>query len=100
MRFYLKLSWVVACLSAGDRKSTRLNFSHVRISYAVFCLKKKNLTEPVALSVGRPGASGPVHPPFTLGQRRRHRPNRGCPPGSHARLVKAAPPSSTLRRSR
>src|SRR5690554_7412686 len=24
-----------------DRKSTRLNFSHVRISYAVFCLKKK-----------------------------------------------------------
>src|SRR5690554_7064955 len=26
---------------AGDRKSTRLNSSHVRISYAVFCLKKK-----------------------------------------------------------
>src|SRR5690554_7420286 len=26
----------------GDRKSTRLNSSHVRISYAVFCLKKKN----------------------------------------------------------
>src|SRR3989442_1966034 len=25
----------------GDRKSTRLNSSHVRISYAVFCLKKK-----------------------------------------------------------
>src|SRR5690554_1109800 len=25
-----------------DRKSTRLNSSHVRISYAVFCLKKKN----------------------------------------------------------
>src|SRR5690349_22608761 len=24
-----------------DRKSTRLNFSHVEISYAVFCLKKK-----------------------------------------------------------
>src|SRR5690606_40199398 len=24
-----------------DRKSTRLNFSHVKISYAVFCLKKK-----------------------------------------------------------
>src|SRR5690554_7365217 len=24
-----------------DRKSTRLNSSHVRISYAVFCLKKK-----------------------------------------------------------
>src|SRR5690554_2421832 len=28
--------------AAGDRKSTRLNSSHVRISYAVFCLKKKN----------------------------------------------------------
>src|SRR2546422_8011972 len=26
----------------GDRKSTRLNSSHVYISYAVFCLKKKN----------------------------------------------------------
>src|SRR3989442_3073016 len=28
-----------------DRKSTRLNSSHVRISYAVFCLKKNTLTE-------------------------------------------------------
>src|SRR5207344_332724 len=27
----------------SDRKSTRLNSSHVRNSYAVFCLKKKNL---------------------------------------------------------
>src|SRR5690606_2115017 len=27
-----------------DRKSTRLNSSHVKISYAVFCLKKKNVT--------------------------------------------------------
>src|SRR5215467_10697333 len=27
--------------SAGDRKSTRLNSSHLVISYAVFCLKKK-----------------------------------------------------------
>src|SRR5436309_5465462 len=26
-----------------DRKSTRLNSSHVKISYAVFCLKKKNM---------------------------------------------------------
>src|SRR3712207_7708720 len=30
-----------------DRKSTRLNSSHANISYAVFCLKKKNtITEP------------------------------------------------------
>src|SRR2546427_5560547 len=27
---------------SGDRKSTRLNSSHSQISYAVFCLKKKN----------------------------------------------------------
>src|SRR5688572_31050938 len=27
-----------------DRKSTRLNSSHSQISYAVFCLKKKNMT--------------------------------------------------------
>src|SRR3712207_8699334 len=27
----------------SDRKSTRLNSSHANISYAVFCLKKKNL---------------------------------------------------------
>src|SRR5699024_8386016 len=29
--------------SEGDRKSTRLNSSHVSISYAVFCLKKKRI---------------------------------------------------------
>src|SRR5207253_11203645 len=32
-----KVIWV----GTGDRKSTRLNSSHVAISYAVFCLKKK-----------------------------------------------------------
>src|SRR6267378_2631389 len=31
-----------SCSGATDRKSTRLNSSHVEISYAVFCLKKKN----------------------------------------------------------
>src|SRR5690606_40755896 len=31
----------VALTEARDRKSTRLNSSHVKISYAVFCLKKK-----------------------------------------------------------
>src|SRR5207302_5168384 len=29
-------------MAVEDRKSTRLNSSHVKISYAVFCLKKKN----------------------------------------------------------
>src|SRR5690606_40996507 len=32
---------VIATRSVVDRKSTRLNSSHVKISYAVFCLKKK-----------------------------------------------------------
>src|SRR5690554_7104205 len=32
---------IVLELGGKDRKSTRLNSSHVRISYAVFCLKKK-----------------------------------------------------------
>src|SRR6267378_5405167 len=32
---------VCQSLAPGDRKSTRLNSSHVEISYAVFCLKKK-----------------------------------------------------------
>src|SRR5690606_42128695 len=32
-----------------DRKSTRLNSSHVKISYAVFCLKKKNKNSQISL---------------------------------------------------
>src|SRR5690554_7296538 len=39
------LRWIVDTINNKffkDRKSTRLNSSHVRISYAVFCLKKKN----------------------------------------------------------
>src|SRR5690554_7159147 len=33
--------WIMVRGGTLDRKSTRLNSSHVRISYAVFCLKKK-----------------------------------------------------------
>src|SRR5256885_11350155 len=43
----------------ADRKSTRLNSSHLVISYAVFCLKKKN-----------------QHPPLPLRRYLRHRPAR------------------------
>src|SRR5258705_2574804 len=39
--------------SFQDRKSTRLNSSHLGISYAVFCLKKKN-TPPRSLHFGSP----------------------------------------------
>src|SRR6266508_5401179 len=35
-------SGVLIASVGADRKSTRLNSSHVAISYAVFCLKKKN----------------------------------------------------------
>src|SRR5260221_2068498 len=35
----------------SDRKSTRLNSSHTVISYAVFCLKKKNTTTPPKRSI-------------------------------------------------
>src|SRR5690349_24420041 len=34
---------VRSSVSSGDRKSTRLNSSHVEISYGVFCLKKKKI---------------------------------------------------------
>src|SRR3712207_5074921 len=33
----------IQVLRKADRKSTRLNSSHANISYAVFCLKKKNI---------------------------------------------------------
>src|SRR3712207_7288806 len=44
----------------GDRKSTHLNSSHANISYAVFCLKKKNI-------LGYP-LLAPINPPHPLPQ--------------------------------
>src|SRR5690554_7490761 len=41
MGHYLKKEPPKWSYKTSDRKSTRLNSSHVRISYAVFCLKKK-----------------------------------------------------------
>src|SRR3712207_7973161 len=38
----------------ADRKSTRLNSSHANISYAVFCLKKKNDVRPRLFPLLRP----------------------------------------------
>src|SRR5690349_23734150 len=35
----------------GDRKSTRLNSSHVEISYAVFCLKKKKKNNKTTVNI-------------------------------------------------
>src|SRR5256885_2642136 len=42
-----------------DRKSTRLNSSHLVISYAVFCLKKKNI--PNRLRIAEPYERDIVH---------------------------------------
>src|SRR5437868_13177338 len=41
-----------------DRKSTRLNSSHVSISYAVFCLKKKNTY--LQTNLGAPSLVDPI----------------------------------------
>src|SRR5258708_24537353 len=53
-----------------DRKSTRLNSSHQIISYAVFCLKKKNTltttTSPETLSSSRPVSTIEHAPPQTV----------------------------------
>src|SRR5947209_17003258 len=38
-----------------DRKSTRLNSSHANSSYAVFCLKKKNLIRAVLVAIVKVG---------------------------------------------
>src|SRR5256885_13017145 len=41
LRGRLRAAALVVAREIGDRKSTRLNSSHLVISYAVFCLKKK-----------------------------------------------------------
>src|SRR6266496_3289399 len=49
-------------VASGDRKSTRLNSSHVESSYAVFCLKKKKPCS--SCHIGRPGSW--TRPPGTF----------------------------------
>src|SRR5256885_7498853 len=62
-----------------DRKSTRLNSSHLVISYAVFCLKKKKKTTPTALLTYTSHKWHEVHPvsrlSLTCGRRFRSRPD-------------------------
>src|SRR5256885_2429190 len=65
--------------SEADRKSTRLNSSHLVISYAVFCLKKKKNTTHFRQSGPPPGRSewlcvtSPCHVPDADSARRRRR---------------------------
>src|SRR5258705_3343508 len=47
----IPLLWFLVLGALADRKSTRLNSSHLGISYAVFCLKKKRTGS--CLSTGR-----------------------------------------------
>src|SRR5437868_8267919 len=78
IRILSNLDWIHGN-EREDRKSTRLNSSHVSISYAVFCLKKKNstvktplahMTPPTApasiLDVHFLPRAAAIHPPFTL----------------------------------
>src|SRR5207248_6364241 len=48
-----RIDWTDPNLRFLDRKSTRLNSSHRTISYAVFCLKKKNIVRRRKLSSDR-----------------------------------------------
>src|SRR5690606_41117936 len=52
-----------------DRKSTRLNSSHVKISYAVFCLKKKKERTPAAAAQRRGRREAGRRPPVALARR-------------------------------
>src|SRR5699024_11480225 len=55
-----------------DRKSTRLNSSHVSISYAVFCLKKKKKTPEISISKKKTKYTkqiGAINAQSTLGQK-------------------------------
>src|SRR5436305_776086 len=61
---------------ALDRKSTRLNSSHVRISYAVFCLKKKKHTRHTPLPL-KPNCHTPPQPICPFPPPARSQPPRG-----------------------
>src|ERR1039457_6682898 len=60
-------------VSSTDRKSTRLNSSHLPISYAVFCLKKKPRHLQFLLTL-----TSPHRNPLRAGQKRRTPPPCGC----------------------
>src|ERR1039458_7812367 len=79
------------CPQQSDRKSTRLNSSHLGISYAVFCLKKNT---PIGMAffflmIRRPPRST-LFPYTTLFRSVTHRSGHGGPNGTNA---KAMPPT-------
>src|SRR5256885_2646550 len=70
-------------LQAEDRKSTRLNSSHLVISYAVFCLKKKN------------SQCQPDERQRQLGRMAQQMPHAGCTQGRHHECSRPSRSSST-----
>src|SRR3970282_434248 len=72
-----------------DRKSTRLNSSHITISYAVFCLKKKKLVGPAGMAAVRTAQMGPL---AQLPPRPRHAPPPAAPPPRRNLLPWRCPP--------
>src|ERR1035441_11025610 len=62
--------WIMSCWPGSthmiDRKSTRLNSSHLGISYAVFCLKKKKTTYPYFFCTLLYGLPDPIHRAFVM----------------------------------
>src|SRR5436309_7430654 len=61
-RGHIAVGWLVV----EDRKSTRLNSSHVKISYAVFCLKKKNAASVSASAKDKPSSYSPDVVPMRI----------------------------------
>src|SRR2546430_3878640 len=66
-----------------DRKSTRLNSSHSQISYAVFCLKKKNIRLQVYRHKPRRAVSSSPSSSYTLSRN----PYRNSPVLIHDRFI-------------
>src|SRR3989454_8199350 len=75
-----------------DRKSTRLNSSHLVISYAVFCLKKKKPRSTSAYPLH--GCATLIHPP-----RRTFSGNHVAPKASHPQHLGSLAAATPLRRA-
>src|ERR1022692_2294448 len=90
----------------GDRKSTRLNSSHLVISYAVFCLKKENSSRWIHAWAWRYGLLTPDAPNTSIAassvHRRKVRASSGecfffkahSPPAGSAPFPSSAPPNT------
>src|SRR5256885_12114882 len=86
-----------SCNITADRKSTRLNSSHLVISYAVFCLKKKKITcsKHPTFQTSHSDASPPLQPIIV-----QYPPNTSssaslAPPSRHVAVTYLPPSSAT-----